>query len=99
MTRPRIQILPHLTHTEVTDHVEASQNSKVKNYWLAIQLLSHPNNPMTVEQVAERLGYSTDWVRKLAGRYNRLGPIALLEGRQIDRRTSSHRLPFPKKAG
>lgn len=89
MPRPRIQIVPHLTYTEVTHCVETCQNPKIKNYWLAIQLLSHPTEPMTVEQVAERLGYSTDWVRKLAGRYNRLGPISLLEARQSERRKAS----------
>lgn len=79
MSRPRIQILPHLNELELAQYYEACQNPKIKTYWLAIQLLSRSDEPMTVEQVAKKLDFSTDWVRKLAGRYNRLGPSALSE--------------------
>ena len=97
MSRPRLQIVPHLDYTELTHYVETCQNPKIKNYWLAIQLLSHPTSPMTVEQVAEKLGYSTDWVRKLAGRYNRLGLNALLESRQSERRRIASASYAPRK--
>ncbi|BAY53253.1 MULTISPECIES: helix-turn-helix domain-containing protein [Leptolyngbya] len=89
MPRPRIQIAPHLTYAEIIHCLETCQDSKAKNYWTAIQLLSHPTEPMTVEQVAAMLGYSTDWVRKLAGRYNRLGSISLSEKRRNLRKRSS----------
>ena len=92
MSRPRIQILPHLTYTELVRCQEECQDCKTKNYWLAIQLLSQPDAPMTVEQVAEILGFSMDWVRKLAGRYNRLGPAALIDGHH--RRDQLHRTPW-----
>jgi hypothetical protein len=81
VARPRIQITPHLSNTEISQRYEDCQDEKVKNYWLAIQLLSDPNAPMPVEQVAEIVGFSADWIRKLARRYNRLGPAALVEDR------------------
>jgi hypothetical protein len=77
MTRPRIQIVPHLSWPELSQRYQACQDTQTKNHWLVIQLLSHPNLPMTVEQVAETIGFSQDWVRKLARRYNRLGPNGL----------------------
>ncbi|MBD1847969.1 hypothetical protein H6F89_32275 [Cyanobacteria bacterium FACHB-63] len=79
MSRRRIQIYPHLDELELARCYEACQNPKIKIYWLTIQLLSRSDEPMTVEQVAKKLEFSTDWVRKLAGRYNRLGPSALSE--------------------
>lgn len=85
MSRPRIQIIPHLNESELAHQYETCQNSKVKTYWLAIQLLSRSKEPLTVEQVAKELGFSTDWVRKLAGRYNRLGASGLSETYQQGR--------------
>lgn len=82
MSRSRIRITPHLNYSELTQRYQGCLDPKRKNYWLAIQLLSHPDAPMTVEQVAEIIGFSTDWVRKLAGRYNRLGPEGLMESRR-----------------
>lgn len=76
MARPRIQIAPRLEYSEIIRYYKTCQHPKEKNYWLAIQLLSQPDHPMTVEQVVEILGFSTDWVRKVARRYNRLGTAA-----------------------
>ena len=76
MSRPRIQIASCLDYSEITRRYETCQHPKEKKYWLTIHLLSHPDEPMTVEQVAETLGFSTDWVRKVARRYNRLGASA-----------------------
>lgn len=73
MSRPRIQITPHLSDTALTQAYEACQEPKVKNYWQAILLLSQHDPYLSVEQVADTVGFSTDWVRKLAHRYNRLG--------------------------
>ena len=89
MSRPRIQILPHLDELELARYYETCQNPKTKTYWLAIQLLSRSDEPMTVEQVAKKLEFSTDWVRKLAGRYNRLGPAGLSENAHQIRKKQS----------
>ena len=84
MSRSRIQIAPHLNYYQLTQRYEQCLDPKKKNYWLAILLLSHPDIPMTVEQVAEVIGFSTDWIRKLAGRYNRLGPERLSDLKKIN---------------
>lgn len=98
MSRPRIQIAPHLDELELAQCYETCQNPKIKTYWLAIQLLSRSDEPMTVEQVAKKLEFSTDWVRKLAGRYNRLGPSGLSEdSHQIRKKQSVYRFYTNKK--
>jgi hypothetical protein len=81
MPRPRIKIVPHLDHAELTRRYETCSHPVVKNYWLTIQLLSNPESPLPAEQVAQRMECSVDWVRKLAGRYNRLGPNAIANSR------------------
>jgi hypothetical protein len=92
MPRPRIKIAPHLDYAELTQRYETCDNPRVKNYWLAIQLLSDPDSPMLAEQVAQHMGCSVDWIRKLAGRYNRLGPSALSSA--VPKATASlHRAP------
>lgn len=89
MSRPRIQIISHLDYSELTRQYEECQDETVKNYWLAIQLLSHPETPLTVGQVAEVLGFSADWVRKVARRYNHLGPASLIKNSHPRRRRGS----------
>jgi hypothetical protein len=88
MSRPRIQIQPYLDYADLTRHYQECQDPKTKNHWLAIQLLGQPDTPMPVEQVAEVLGCSPDWVRKLARRYNHLGPAVLTKQPQDHRRRS-----------
>ncbi len=77
MCRPRLQIIPYLSHTKLLKQYENCSDDKVKIYWLTICLLSQSNPPLSVEQVAETVHFSTDWVRKLAYRYNRFGPAGL----------------------
>lgn len=89
MTRPRIQIIPHLNYAELIRRYETCEDPKTKTYWLAIQLLSQPETPLTVEQVAETLGFSADWVRKLARRYNRLGPVGIVHSHPRSQRSQS----------
>ncbi len=82
MSRPRIQIAPHLDSSQLKQRYQDCQDSKKKNYWHIIHMLSRSDIPMTAEQVAETMEVSTDWIRKLARRYNRLGPIAITGNRQ-----------------
>lgn len=70
------------TTSELTRRYRRCRNVKERTRWLAIRLLSRPHNPMTVEQVADITGFSPDWVRKIARRYNRLGPEGLIDGHQ-----------------
>lgn len=97
MSRPRIQIAPYLSDAELTQRYETCQNTKVKGYWQAILLLSQQNPYLSVKQVADTVGFSADWVRKLAHRYNRLGakgiaaqPRSLRESLRKGRQSIDH---------
>jgi hypothetical protein len=95
MSRPRIQITPHLSHVELTQHYDECQDSTVKAYWQVIQLLSQHDPNLSVEQVADIVGFSTDWVRKLAHRYNRLGSAGLVKGnRALQKRRQKSRSTY-----
>ena len=80
MPRPRIQIEPHLDYSELTRCYRSCQDGKERTRWPIIRLLSRPNNPMKVEQVAEITGMSADGIRKIARRYNLTGPDGLKDG-------------------
>ncbi len=95
MCRPRLQIVPHLSHTELIKQYETCCDDRVKAYWLTICLLSQPDPVLSVEQVAETVQFSTDWVRKLAHRYNRFGPAALTGQFQRRRKPRSHSSKTP----
>jgi hypothetical protein len=86
MARARIQIAPHLNQAELVQNYEECQDSKAKSYWQVILLLNQPSPCLSVEQVANTVGFSTDWVRKLVHRYNRLGPLGLTDRYQTLRR-------------
>ena len=85
MPRPHLQILPHLDHPELTQRYRECTDPRTKSHWLVIRLLSDLDTPMTVEQVAAILGFSPDWVRKLVGRYNRLGPEGFITNHRRNR--------------
>lgn len=80
MPRPRIQIKPHLDYPELTRRYRHCHDGKERTRWLVIRLLTRPHNPMPVEQVAEITGLTADGVRKIARRYNSLGPEGLADG-------------------
>lgn len=77
MSRPRLKVTPHLSYPEITHHYETCCDDRVKTYWQTILLLSQKDPELSVEQVANIVQLSTDWVRKLVHRYNRLGPAGL----------------------
>lgn len=95
MSRPRLRIVSHLSHTELLQQYEICCEHKTKIYWLTICLLSQQTPPLSVEQVAETVQFSTDWVRKLAHRYNRFGPAALTGQFQRRRKPRSHSFKTP----
>lgn len=82
MSRPRLQVVSHLNRAEILQKYEMCLDSRVKTYWLTIYLLSQDDPILSVEQVAEKVHLSTDWVRKLVHRYNRLGPTGLTSNLQ-----------------
>ena len=77
MSRPRLQVAAHLNRVEILQMYETCLDRRVKTYWLAIYLLTQDDPVLSVEQVAERVKLSKDWIRKLVHRYNRLGALGL----------------------
>lgn len=94
MSRSRIQILPHLTFAELTQRYQNCQNAKTENHWLAILLLSHPDTPLTVEQTAKQLGFSSDWIRKIVRRYNQLGAFSINNCHQQSKKSFVQKYPY-----
>ncbi len=77
MSRSRIQVTPHLSHAEIKQQYEMCSNNRIKTYWQAILLLSQNEPYLSVEEVANTVNLSTDWVRKLVRRYNHFGAAGL----------------------
>ena len=77
MARSRIQITPHLSDTEITQRYKTCSNDRIRIYWQVILLLSQKDPYLTVEEVANTVHLSTDWVRKLVRRYNYFGAAGL----------------------
>lgn len=85
MPRPRLPILPHLTHDEIAARCRACRSGLEKAHWQALRLLTRPDAPPSAAEVAALVGLSPSWVRSLIGRWNSLGPDGL-----VDRRTSTN---------
>lgn len=77
MSRPRLQVAPYLSYAEIQKQYASCGDDRIKIYWQTILLLSQQDPALSVEEVAARVEFSTDWVRKLVNRYNRLGPAGL----------------------
>lgn len=88
MSRPRLQVVSHLSYAELVQRYETCQDARTKAYWQTILLLSQQNPCLSVEEVATSMQFSTDWVRKIAHRYNQLGPTVFTENyRQLRKRS------------
>ncbi len=85
MARPRLPILPHLTHDEIVARCRACRSGLEKAHWQALRLLTRPVAPPSAAEVAEAVGLSPSWVRSLIGRWNARGPDGL-----VDRRKSTN---------
>ncbi|MBW4680361.1 MAG: helix-turn-helix domain-containing protein [Microcoleus vaginatus WJT46-NPBG5] len=79
MAQARIKLTPHLSYEELTGRYRSCKNAKERSRWQAIWLLSRPDNPLSAEEVASVVGFSPDWVRKLAHRYNNYGTQGLID--------------------
>ena len=56
MPRTRMNIFPHADYAELTQRYRRCRDVKERSRWLVIRLLSRPEKPMKVEQVAEITG-------------------------------------------
>jgi len=75
----RIELADHLTPDELEQRYRAARRPVDVKHWQVIWLYS---KGWHTEDIAEAVGYTQIWVRKLAGRYNEAGPKAVSDGRQ-----------------
>lgn len=75
----RLQLAEHLRTEELEERYRAATRSTEAKRLQVIWLLS---KGWHTEDIAEAVGYTVIWVRKLAGRYNEGGPEAMLDGRR-----------------
>jgi transposase len=73
MPKP-LSIQTHLTLDELEARYRRAKDPVVRSHWQAIWLLAQG---WASAQVAAATGYTINWVRTLARRYNQLGPAGL----------------------
>jgi transposase len=74
----RLSIQTHLTLHELETRYRKAKDPVLRSHWQAIWLLAQGR---ASAQVAAITGYTINWVRTVARRYNHLGPAALEDRR------------------
>lgn len=77
----RLQMTPHLEVGELERRHKVCRDSVSARQWQVIWLLAQGHKS---EQVAQILGLSLEWVRRLARRYNAQGPEGIGDGRHAN---------------
>ena len=70
MNTNRISLTPHFTTVELKERFLACELPVERSHWQTIWLLSRTDKNYSASQVADLMGCSPDWVRKLVRRYN-----------------------------
>ena len=70
MKRKRIALSGHLSPAELKQRYRTCAEPVERSHWQAIWLLSRPEKNHSCQDVADMLGCSADWIRKLVRRYN-----------------------------
>jgi transposase len=74
----------HMPADELARRYRGCPDSREKTRWQAIWLLARPEQPLTTAEVADLLGLSRVWVRKVRRRWNASGPQGLSDGRKAN---------------
>lgn len=82
MNTNRISLTPHFTTDELKERYLACKHPLERDHWQIIWLLSRADKNYSCSQVADLMGRSPDWVRKLARRYNKDSQLGLRDMRQ-----------------
>jgi transposase len=77
----RLCLADHLTTEELEARYRAATRPMEVKHWQVLWLYS---KGWHTEDIAEAVGYTQIWVRKLAGRYNEAGPDAVDDGRKTN---------------
>lgn len=70
MAKKRIILAGHLSPAKLKKRYLACEDSVERSHWQVIWLLSRPEKGYSCQDVADLMGCSADWVRKLVRRYN-----------------------------
>ena len=66
----RISLKAHLTPAQIKARFLKCDDLVERSHWQTIWLLSRPDKSYTCSEVADLMGFTADWVRKLVRRYN-----------------------------
>lgn len=78
----RLRLADHLSAEELFARYRASEGSVARSHWQVLWMLSQG---WRTEDIADAVGYSPTWIRKLAGRYNEGGEAAMGDLRRHNR--------------
>src|SRR5262245_15818316 len=78
------EVVIHMPADELVRCYRGCPDGREKTRWQAIWLLARPDQPLTTAEVADLLGLSRVWVRKLRRRWNASGPQGLSDGRKAN---------------
>ncbi len=67
----RLKLQPHLSLEELEERYRKAKDPVARTHWQIVWQLAQGK---PTEVVAEATGYSTNWIRQLARRYNQSGP-------------------------
>lgn len=74
-----ISLAPHLTAEELHQRYRAAEDPVLRTRYQMLWLLAEGRS---AKQVGEVVGFSPEWVRDVARRYNAAGPDGLADGRK-----------------
>jgi transposase len=74
----RLSIQAHLAVDELETHYRRAKDPVARSHWQIIWLLAQG---LTSGQVAAVTGYTVNWIRTIARRYNQRGPVGLEDRR------------------
>jgi len=81
MARPRLPIVPHLSHDQIARRYRACRAGVEKTHWQILWLLTRPGGPPAPAAVAAQVGLTPAWVRTVLKRWNAEGPDGLADRR------------------
>jgi len=70
MTKQQLIIAGRHSPAELKHRYLACEDSVERSHWQVIWLLSRPEKGYSCQEVADLMGFSADWIRKLVRRYN-----------------------------
>ena len=82
MKNKKHEVSPHFCVEVLKERYLGCECRRERTHWHIIWLLADPTHSRTPRQVAEIVGCTADWVRKLLKRYNAEGEAALRDKRK-----------------